>query len=42
MVHRIYPAERQLNKADASDIEAAFLNINYDTVSTKIFDMFLN
>ena len=29
MVHRIYPAELQLNKADASDIEEAFLDLNY-------------
>ena len=28
MVHRIYPAELQLNKANASDIEAAFLDLN--------------
>ena len=28
MVHRIYPAELQLNKANASDTEAAFLDIN--------------
>ena len=42
MVHRIYPAELQLNKADASDTEAAFLDLNLyihnDTVSTKIYD----
>ena len=42
MVHRIYPAELQLNKADASDTEAAFLDldlsIHNDTVSTKIYD----
>ena len=42
MVHRIYPAELQLNKANASDIEAAFLDLNLsihnDTVSTKIYD----
>ena len=42
MVHRIYPAELQLNKANASDTEAAFLDLNLsihnDTVSTKIFD----
>ena len=42
MVHRVYPAELQLNKANASDIEAAFLDLNlsihYDTVSTKIYD----
>ena len=28
MVHRIYPAELQLNKANASDIESAFLDLN--------------
>ena len=42
MVHRIYPAELQLNKANASDTEAAFLNfklsIHNDIVSTKIYD----
>ena len=42
MVHRIYPAELQLNKAYASDTEAAFLDLNlsihYDIVSTKIYD----
>ena len=42
MVHRIYPAELQLNEANASDIEAAFLDLNLsihnDTVSTKIYD----
>ena len=42
MVHRIYPAELQLNKANASYNEAAFLDLNlsihYDTVSTKIYD----
>ena len=27
MVHRIYPAEIQLNKANASDTEAAFLDL---------------
>ena len=27
MVHRIYPAELQLNKANASDTEAAFLDL---------------
>ena len=38
MVHRIYPAELQLNKAYASNTEAAFLDLNLsvhnDTVST--------
>ena len=42
MVHRIYPAELQLNKANTSDNEAAFLDLNLsihnDTVSTKIYD----
>ena len=28
MVHRIYPAELQLNKANASDTESAFLDLN--------------
>ena len=41
MVHRIYPAELQLIKANASDTEAAFLDLNLsihnDTVSTKIY-----
>ena len=41
MVHRIYPAELQLNKVNASDIEAAFLDLNLsihnDIVSTKIY-----
>ena len=39
MVHRIYPAELQLNKATASDTEAAFLDLNLSIiVSTKIYD----
>ena len=42
MVHRIYPTELQLNKANASDTEAAFLDLNLsihnDIVSTKIDD----
>ena len=42
MVHRIYPAELQLNKANASDTEAAFLDltlsIHNDLVSTRIYD----
>ena len=42
MVQRIYPAELQLNKANASDTEAAFLDLNLsihnDIVSTKIYD----
>ena len=39
MVHRMYLAELQLNKPNASDTEAAFLDLNLfihnDTVSTK-------
>ena len=42
MVHRIYPTELQLNKANASDTEAAFLDLNLsihnDIFSTKIYD----
>ena len=42
MVHRIYPADVQLNKANTSDTEAAFLDLNLsihnDIVSTKIYD----
>ena len=42
MVRRIYPAELQLNKANASDTESAILDLNLsihnDTVSTKIYD----
>ena len=42
MVHRIYPAELQFNKANTSDTEAAFLDLNLsihnDTFSTKIYD----
>ena len=42
MVHRLYPAELQLNKANASDTEAVFLDFNLsihnDLVSTKIYD----
>ena len=42
MVHRINPTELQLNKAYASDTEAAVLDLNLsihnDIVSTKIYD----
>ena len=42
MVHRICPADLQLNKANASDTEAAFSDLNLsiynDIVSTKIYD----
>ena len=42
MVSQIYPSELKLNKANASDTEAAFLDlhlsISNDIVSTKIYD----
>ena len=42
MVNRIYPAELQLNKANSSDTEAPFLDLNLSIsngpVSTKIYD----
>ena len=42
MVDRIYPAEFQLNKANSSDTEAPFLDLNLSisngTSSTKIYD----
>ena len=42
MVSQIYPSELQLNKANTSDSEAAFLDlhlsISNDIVSIKIYD----
>ena len=42
MVSQIYPSELQLNKANTSDIKAAFLDLHLSTsndiVSTKIYD----
>ena len=42
MVSQVYPSELQLNKANISDTEAAFLDlhlsISNDIVSTKIYD----
>ena len=42
MVDRIYPTELQLNKANSSDTEAPFFDLNLcisnGTVSTKIYD----
>ena len=42
MVSQIYPSELQLNKANASDTEATFLDLHLsiynDIVSTKIYD----
>ena len=41
MVDRIFPAELQLNKANSSDTEAPYLDLNLSisngTVFTKIF-----
>ena len=42
MASQIYPSELQLNKANVSDTEAAFLDLHLsssnDIVSTKIYD----
>ena len=42
MVDRIYPTELQLNRANSSDTEAPFLDLNlcisHGTVSTRIYD----
>ena len=42
MVDRVYPTELQLNRANSSDTEALFLDLNLcisnGTVSTKIYD----
>ena len=42
MVNQIYPLKFQLNRANSSDTEAAFLDlylsISNDIVSTKIYD----
>ena len=42
MIDRIYPDHLQLNKANSSDTEAPFLDLNlsisYGTVSTNIYD----
>ena len=42
MVSKIYPSERQLNKANTSDTKAAFsdlhLFISNDSVSAKIYN----
>ena len=42
MVHRKYPTELQLYKSNASDTEAAFLDLNLsihnETVCTKIYE----
>ena len=42
MADRIYPTELQLNRANSSDTEVPFFDLNlcisYRTVSTKIYD----
>ena len=42
MVGQIYPTELQLNKANSSDTEASFLDLNFSItngiVSSKIYD----
>ena len=42
MVNQIYPSELQLNRANKSDTEAAFLDLHLSIsnyiVSTKIYD----
>ena len=42
MISQIYPSELQLNKANTSGTESAFLDlhlsISYNIVSTKIYD----
>ena len=42
MVNQIYPSELQLNKANTSDTEAAFLDLHLsfsnDSVSSKLYD----
>ena len=42
MVSQIYPSELQLNKANSSDTEAAFLDLQFsisnEIISTKIYD----
>ena len=42
MVSQIYPSEIQLNKANTSETDAAFLDLHFsisnDIVSTKIYD----
>ena len=38
IVDRIYPTELQFNRANSSDTEAPFLDLNLCTASTKIYD----
>ena len=37
MVHTIYPAELQLNNANASDTEAAFLDLNLSIYNNSFY-----
>ena len=41
MVHRIYPAELQLNKANASDTEAAFLDLTYRLIMKQFLQKYM-
>ena len=41
MVHRIYPAELQLNKANASDTEAAFIDLNFSIHNDIIIQKYM-
>ena len=41
MVHRIYPAGLQLNKANASDTEAAFLDFNLSIYNDIVFKKYM-
>ena len=38
MVHRIYSAELQLNKANSSDTEAIFVGFNFARASSHVSD----
>ena len=41
MVHRIYPAELQLNKDNASDTEAAFLDLTYRFIIKQFLQKYM-
>ena len=41
MVHRIYPAELQLNKANAVDTEAAFLDLNLSFIMIQFLQKYM-
>ena len=41
LVHRIYPTELQLNKANASDTEAAFLDLNLSIHNDIVFTKYM-